>query len=189
MTEDGVPVFARDGSRVRIRQLHRGDRELWQRGFEHLGAESRYRRFLSPMPEASGRMARALTELDHRDHDAVVAIDEESGEGIGVARYVRDPSRPHVAELALTIVDEWQGRGIGTLLLGALCGRAREEGVRTFTALMLASNREMMNALKRLGPVRVIERQAGTVAVEVANPAAPPSPDRELSRGQRRPTL
>jgi RimJ/RimL family protein N-acetyltransferase len=172
MTEGGVPVFARDGSCVRIRQLHRGDRGLWQQGFEHLGAESRYRRFLSPTPQASDRMVRALTELDHRDHDAVIAIDA-SGEGIGVARYARDPSRPDFAELALTIVDEWQGLGVGTLLLGALCGRAREEGVATFTAVMLASNREMMNALQRLGPVRVVDRQAGTVEVEVANPAAP----------------
>jgi RimJ/RimL family protein N-acetyltransferase len=175
MTEAGVPVFARDGSRIRIRQLHRCDRARWQRGFEQLGDESRYRRFLSPMPEASGRMVRALTELDHRDQDAVVAIDEESGEGIGVARYVRDPSRPDVAELAIAIVDQWQGRGVGTLLLGALCGRAREEGVTTFTALMLASNKPMMEALKRLGPVRVLDREAGAVHVEVTNPAVPPS--------------
>ena len=176
MTEQGVPAFARDGSRIRIRQLHRDDRELWQRGFEHMGAETRYRRFLAAMPRTSSQMVRWMTELDHHDRDAIGAVDDETGEGIGVARYVRDPNRPHVAEVALGIVDEWQGRGVGTLLLGALCGRAREEGITTFTALMLATNREMMDVLKRLGPVRIVDREAGTVEVEVCNPAAPPLP-------------
>lgn len=174
MTEEGVPVFARDGSRIRIRQLHRDDRELWHRGFEHLGAESRYRRFLTAMPTATPQMVRWLTELDHHDRDAVAAFDDETGEGIGVARYVRDPKRPHVAEVARAIVDEWQRRGVGTLLLGALCGRAREEGITTFTAMMLETNREMMNVLQQLGPVKVVDREVGTVDVEVPNPAAPP---------------
>ena len=174
MTEQGVPVFARDGSRVRIRQLHREDRDRWERGFDHLGAESRYRRFLSPMPAASAQMARWLTELDHHDHDAVVALDDETGEGIGVARYIRHRDRPCAGEIAVAIVDEWQGRGIATLLVGALCGRAREEGITTFTALMLATNSEMMGVLQQLGPVRVVDRERGTVEVEVPNPAAPP---------------
>lgn len=174
MTEAGVPVFARDGSRIRIRQLHGDDRELWQRGFEHLGAESRYRRFLAATPAATPQMVRRLTELDHHDRDAVAAFDEETGEGIGVARYVRDPQRPHVAEVALAIVDEWQRRGVGTLLLAALCGRASEEGITTFTAMMLETNRAMMNVLRRLGPVRVVDREGDTVEVELPNPAAPP---------------
>lgn len=174
MTEEGVPVFARDGSRIRIRQLHGDDRELWHRGFEHLGAESRYRRFLTATPTVTPEMVRWLTELDHHDRDAVAAFDDETGEGIGVARYDRDPNRPHVAEVALAIIDEWQRRGVGTLLLAALCGRARDEGIATFTAMMLETNREMMNVLKQLGPVRVVEREVGTVEVEVPNPAAPP---------------
>jgi RimJ/RimL family protein N-acetyltransferase len=174
MPEEGVPVFARDGSPIRIRQFHREDRELWERGFEHLGAESRCRRFLTPTPAASAQMLRWLTELDHHDHDALVAVDDQTGEGIGVARDVRDANRPHVAEVALTLVDEWQGRGVGTLLLGALCGRAREEGVTTFTAMMLATNNAMIDLLRQLGPVRIVDRQSGTVAVEVRNPAAHP---------------
>lgn len=117
-------------------------------------------------------MVRWLTDLDHHDRDAVVAFDDETGEGTGVARYVRDPNRPHVAEVALAVVDEWQGRGVGTLLLGALCGRAREEGIATFTAMMLAGNSEMMDVLKQLGPVRIVDRGAGTVEVEVPNPAS-----------------
>jgi GNAT superfamily N-acetyltransferase len=171
MSEEGVPIVLRDGSRIRIRQLHRDDRELWLRGFEHLGAESRYRRFLTPMPELSTKLVRYLTELDHHDRDAVAAIDEASCEGVGVARYVRDPCRPQVAEVAVAVVDDWQGRGVGTQLLEALCPRAREAGVCTFTALMLATNTEMMDLLKHLGPARVVGRDLGTVEVEVPNPA------------------
>lgn len=163
----GVPVTLRDGSRIRIRELHRADRELWLRGFEHLSAESRYRRFLSGISEPGPALVRRLTELDHHDHEALAALDERTGEGIGVARYVRDPDRPEVAELALAVVDEWQGRGVGTALLRALCARAREEGVTTFTALMLATNTEMMDVLRQLGPVRVIERDGPTLVAEV----------------------
>lgn len=88
-----------------------------------------------------------------------------------VARYVRDPARPEAAELAVTVIDEWQGRGLGTLLLEAISLRAREEGINTFTALMLADNTEMMDLLERLGAVRIVDRAAGTVEVEVRIPA------------------
>jgi GNAT superfamily N-acetyltransferase len=79
-------------------------------------------------------MVRYLTEVDHHDHEAIVALDEESGEGIGVARYVRTRERPEVAEVAVTVVDDWQGRGLGTRLLEVVSARAREEDIRSFTA-------------------------------------------------------
>jgi RimJ/RimL family protein N-acetyltransferase len=168
----GLPVTLRDGSRIRIRQLHRADRDLWLRGFERLSPESRYRRFLSPVARPGARLVRWLTELDHHDHEAVVALDERTGEGIGVARCVRDRERPDAAELALTVIDEWQGRGVGTELLKVLCARARDEGITTLTAVMLATNAEMMDVLEHLGPVRVIERDGPTLVAEVPNPEA-----------------
>jgi GNAT superfamily N-acetyltransferase len=139
------------------------------RGFEHLGPESRYRRFLTPMHELDEKTLRYMTDLDHRDHEAMIALDE-SGEGVGVARYVRNNARPDTAEVAVTVVDGWQGRGLGTLLLQAISARARDEGVRTFTALMLASNHEMMDLFEHLGPVRIVGRAGGTVEIEVAIP-------------------
>jgi GNAT superfamily N-acetyltransferase len=163
----GAPIALRDGSRVRLRQGHRADKQLLLRGFERLGPESRYRRFLAAMPELSEKMVRYLTEIDHHDHEAIAAIDEKTGEGIGVARYVRDPERPDLAEAAVTVIDEWQGRGLGTLLLEVLGARARAEGIRSFTALMLATNQEVMDVLKVLGPVRTIDREVGTVEVEI----------------------
>ena len=75
----------------------------------------------------------------------MIALDEKTGEGLGVARYVRNPERPDAAEVAVTVIDDRQGKGIGTLLLEVLSARAREEGIATFTALMLAANEAMLD--------------------------------------------
>lgn len=164
---EGAPVVLRDGSRIRVRQGHRSDRDLLLRGFARLSAGSRYRRFLMATPQLSDEMVRYLTEIDHHNHEAIGAFDEQTGEGVGVARFVRKAERPDVAEVAVTVVDEWQGRGVATVLLEVLAGRARAEGITSFTGLVLASNREMIELLETLGPVRVIDRQAGTVEVEM----------------------
>jgi GNAT superfamily N-acetyltransferase len=179
----GAPVAARDGSRIRVRQIRSSDKALLQRSFERLSEESRYRRFLSPTPELSESMLSYLTEVDHHDHVAIVALDEATGEGVGVARYVRSGERPETAEVAVTVIDDWQGRGVGTLLLDVLAARAREEGISSFTALMLASNREMIELLERLGPVRIVHREGGTVAVEAPVRAGNIPPSSEICFG------
>jgi GNAT superfamily N-acetyltransferase len=172
----GAPIALRDGSHIRIRQGHSADRELLLRGFERLSPESRYRRFLASMPKLSESIVRYLTEIDHHDHEAMIALDEETGEGIGVARYVRNPERPEVAEVAVTVIDDWQGRGVGTLLLEVLSARAREEGIKSFTALMLATNEEMMDVIKTLGPLQIVDQEAGTVEIEMPIPEIGLSP-------------
>jgi GNAT superfamily N-acetyltransferase len=172
----GAPIALRDGSRVRLRQIHDADKDLLRRGFERLSRESRHRRFLTPTAQLSEAALRYLTEVDHHDHEAIVALDDESGEGIGVARYVRNRERPDVAEVALTVVDDWQGRGLGTRLLEVASARAREEGIGSFTALMLATNHEMLSLLKRLGPLRIVAREVGTVEIEMPIPEVGLSP-------------
>ncbi len=180
---NGAPIALRDGSHVRIRQGRRSDRELLLRGFRRLSPESRYRRFLVPMPRLTQATVRHLTDIDHHDHEAMIALDEQGIEALGVARYVRHPDRPGAAEVAVTVVDDWQGRGLGTLLLEVVSARAREEGVLTFTAWMLARNEEMMDLFQHLGPVQVVGREAGTVEIEVAIPTAGVAPElRELLR-------
>jgi GNAT superfamily N-acetyltransferase len=179
----GMPFVLRDGSRVRIRQWRAADRELLVGGFYRLSATSSYRRFLSASPVLTDQMVQVLTDVDHRDHEAMVALGELGREGLGIAHYVRSLDRPGVAEVALTVIDDWQGRGLGTLLLEVISARARQEGIKTFTALMLAENRRMRDLLERLGPVRVIDERRGTVEVEVAIPAAGAAPElRELLR-------
>ena len=172
----GAPVVLRDGSHVRLRQGRSGDGQLLRRGFERLSPESRYRRFLAAMPELSEEKVRYLTEIDHHDHEAIIALDERTGEGIGVARYVRDPRHPDRAEVAVTVIDDWQGHGLGTLLLEVLSARARQEGITTFTALLLAANQEMMDLFAALGPVRIVDREIGTVEIEMPNPEVGLSP-------------
>ena len=76
----------------------------------------------------------------------------------------------------MTVIDDWQRRGLGTLLLEVISARAREKGITIFTALMLGSNQEMMDVLKSLGPVRIVDRDAGTVEIEMAIPAVGLSP-------------
>jgi GNAT superfamily N-acetyltransferase len=156
-----------DGSRIRLRQGHSSDKELLLGAFARLSPESRYRRFLAPTPDLSPEAVRYLTEIDHHDHEAIAAIDDAGGEGIGVARYVRQPKRPEAAEFAVTVVDDWQGKGVGTLLLEVLAGRAHTEGIRIFTALILASNQEMMDVLQAIGPVRTVDRKLGTIEIEM----------------------
>ena len=182
-TPSEILVTLRDGSSVTVRPIRREDAAALRAGFERLSQESRYRRFLSPMPELGKPMLRYLTEVDHHDHEALVALGAD-GTLVGVARSVRSCSDPHVAEAAVTVADDWQGRGLGTALLELLADRARAEGISRFTALVLASNREMLGLLEGLGPLRILERGAGTIELEITLPRRGTGPHlRELLRG------
>lgn len=167
----GTPVVLRDGAGVWIRPWRPSDTRLMVRGFYRLSPTSSYRRFLSASPVLTNQMLHDLTDVDHHDAEAVLAVDERRSEGLGIARYIRT-ARPDVAEVALTVMDEWQGRGLGALLLEAISARAREEGIRTFTAVMLSENHAMRHLLERLGPLRVIHHDRGTVEAEVPLPGA-----------------
>ena len=179
----GVAVTVRDGSRFVVRPVRPDDRALLLAGFERLGPDSRYKRFLAPMPELTDDVVAYLTSVDHHDHEALAAIDPATGEGVGVARFVRLAERPDTAEAAVTVIDDWQGRGVGTILLGLLAERARAEGIVRFTALLLAENRDMLELLEALGSVRVIDRELGTVEIEAELPAK--SAGAELSQALR----
>jgi RimJ/RimL family protein N-acetyltransferase len=85
---------------------------------------------------------------------------------VGIARYVRDVDDPQAAEIAVTIIDDWQGRGLGTELLARLSDRARQEGVRRFTALADASNVAVAALLRNAG-AHLVRRGRGTVEYEI----------------------
>ena len=137
--------------------------------FGRLGEQSRYQRFLTAINELSESDLRYLTEVDHRDHEALVAIETATRDGVAVARFVRNPDDVS-AEAAITVIDEWQGRGLGTAMCNLLAARAREVGIERFTALLLAANEQMRDVLASLGPTRVVSRDAGTLVVEVDIP-------------------
>jgi GNAT superfamily N-acetyltransferase len=156
---------------VRLRPIRSSDKVQLRAGFERLGPQSRYQRFLVPMDQLTEAVVEYLTQVDHHDHEAIVALDDATGEGVGVARFVRLTDRHDTAEAAVTVVDDWQGRGVGTLLLDRLADRARSEGIARFWAVLLAENRDMLDLLERLGPVRMLDRQLGTVEVEAELPS------------------
>ncbi|MGH2882853.1 MAG: GNAT family N-acetyltransferase [Solirubrobacteraceae bacterium] len=143
------PAQLRDGSMVVIRPLSPDDRELLRSGFERLSERSRYLRFQTPLTELSDEQLSYLTAVDHHDHEALLALDPDSDEAIGVARFVRVGDS--VAECAIVVADDWQNKGLGSELLERLVERAREEGIERFTALVLAGNQDALRLLQRLG--------------------------------------
>jgi GNAT superfamily N-acetyltransferase len=130
-------VELRDGSRVLVRPFRPDDKGMLASAFAALSQRSRYQRFLGFKKQLGAEELTYFTEVDHHDHEALWAIDPETGDGIAVARFVRLRSRPEAAEAAVVVADDWQGRGIGTALLRRLSERARGEGIRTFTATLL----------------------------------------------------
>jgi len=130
-----------------IRPLEAGDREQLRRLFYRLSPTTVYRRFMSPIPRPSEPALDRLLDVDHCNREALAAVVD--GDVVAVVRYVRG-SRPEEAEIAIVVEDAWQRRGIGKLLLTLLARRAREHGVRAFTATMLGDNRPAARLLKGL---------------------------------------
>jgi RimJ/RimL family protein N-acetyltransferase len=156
----------RDGARILVRPIRPDDKAALARGFELLSQDSVYQRFLSPISELRPMDLVYLTEVDHHDHEALIAFDEQTGEPVGVARYVRSAADPEAAEFAITVVDDWQRRGVGTELVKRLSARARDEGVRRFTATLLAENHEMRGLLEKLGGFRLRGGVSSVIDVE-----------------------
>ena len=178
-------VSLRDGSRVFVRPVEPSDRALLEQGFERLGPESRYRRFFSPVKRLSEQQLDYLTRIDHHDHEALLAIDERTGEAVAVARYVRVGNG--LAEPAIAVIDDWQGRGLAGPLLELLSRRAREEGVRRFAAPILAENHAAVAVFERLGPSS--KTHAGReieLLIDLPPRGRPRSPRRLLERAAER---
>ena len=153
-----------------IRPIRPEDKQALRDGTDRLSERSRYRRFLSPRGSLTPAELTYFTEVDHHDHEALVAIDPITGEGIGVARYIRSPVHPDAAELAVAVADDWQHRGVGTGLTEALAHRARQEGVARFTALLFADNTPMLHLIKTLGVVHDMSLHQGIVELTVELP-------------------
>lgn len=140
-TVDGVALRLLNENNVVIRPIRPVDKRLLERGMRQMSPESARLRFLTPKDHLTLAELRYLTEIDYVDHYAVVAIAaDDADELLGVGRWVRDPARPHAAELAITVCDSRQGQGIGTALGEALVDAARARGVNEFTASILPEN-------------------------------------------------
>ena len=156
----------RDGSAVLIRPVRRADAPLLADGFARLSARSRRLRFLSPKRDLSAAELGYFTDVDHHDHEALGALNHTDGRGVGIARYVRDTDDPEAAEIAVTVIDDWQGRGLGTELVAQLSERARSEGIRRFTALVAADNPAMARLLRSVR-ADLVRREHGALQYEI----------------------
>jgi RimJ/RimL family protein N-acetyltransferase len=131
---------------LELKLLTPDDEPLVRRAFMALSRESRYLRYGLPMRE-TGRALDWVALLGEGTHVALGACGT-NGEPVGVARYVRSQES---AEVAVTVVDDWQGRGIGSRLLDALCTHARAAGLSLLRAAVLAENERATRLIERAG--------------------------------------
>jgi acetyltransferase len=155
-----------DGAPILIRPIRADDKRMLEDGLRHLSPESVQRRFLTPKRSFSRAELRYLTEVDGRDHVALIAEVPHRHRGgparhlIAVGRFVRSAEDPEAAEVAIVVGDAWQRRGVGSQLTELLAEQARDLGIRRFTATMASDNlpaHRLMSKLTR----RLEEHHAG----------------------------
>ena len=154
---------------------------MLREAYEHLSPESRRRRFLGTVPHLTRAMLDHLVdEVDGVDHVALVLVvisDDHEGVPVGLARMIRYADDPTAADVAVTVVDEWQGRGVATALLAELV-RERPEGVTHIVTTVAADNAASLAMLARLGTVAStpVEDNRVDVRIDLTPPALEAQP-------------
>jgi CRP-like cAMP-binding protein len=145
-----IPVRLKDDTALLLRPVLPGDSERSNSPTVEFSSETLYRRFLSTRAPSPSLM-NYLFQVDYIDHFVWVLVDGVDGPVVADARFVRDVEDPAVAEIAFIVADDYQGRGIGGLLMDAVTVAARVGGVQRFTARLLAENHGMRVILERFG--------------------------------------
>jgi GNAT superfamily N-acetyltransferase len=182
------------GLRVRLALIQPHHKRLLQEGLAQMSKESRYLRFFTDKPRLTNAELAYLTELDHDSHLAIGAIELDAegneGEGLGVARFIRFPEDPRLAEPAIAVIDRVQGQGLGGLLMSRLADAARERDVQAFRSEFLAWNGGARELFRSMSDVVTFSAD-GKVAVaelpltrQLPVPAEPSAP-REKRSGDR----
>lgn len=143
-----------DGARVRVRELLPSDEGALRAAMSDLSAQSRYQRFLRPVHDLPDSLWTYLCAVDGRNHAAIVALPLDERRILGVARFVRESIDARVAEIAVTVVDAWQRRRLGSLLVDLITDVARNAGVSELVAYALPNNVAIRRLLARCGPIR-----------------------------------
>jgi RimJ/RimL family protein N-acetyltransferase len=156
----------RDGTVVLVRPLERRDRAALEAAIARLSPTTRLLRFAGPKPRMTKAELDYLLDVDHHGHEALLAIDPVTRDGIAVARYVALRDEPDAAEIAVTVADDWQGRGVGTALTDLLIARAREEGFGHLRAIAMGENRRAVRMLRR-GGFRTVSAGGGLVELDL----------------------
>jgi acetyltransferase len=154
-----IDAVTRTGLPIRLRVGSATDGPALVAGFEHLGTESRYHRFFTAMPRLPDHLLEAFLDLDGETRLAIAAFDparpsevgSDDGYGIGVARYLPADTDEQSAELAVTVIDEYQSQGVGRVLLEALVVGALHGGLRSLYGYVMYENAGMISLFRRLG--------------------------------------
>ena len=142
-----------DGTKVHIRPIEPSDEPLLHDAVAAMSERTVYFRFFSPLKRMPDALAHRLAVVDYNDRFAIVATTHKPGGKeriVGVARYDR-ATGTDVAEVALAVVDEFQRRGLGRLLLGLISKVGREHGIKTFSLVVLPENQHMLGLLRKMG--------------------------------------
>jgi RimJ/RimL family protein N-acetyltransferase len=162
--DEAVYARLRDGTTLHIRRMHRTDAGRLVHFHHSLSPATTRWRFFTFHPELSPKELQRFTHVDHRDREAIVALDVD--DIIGVARWDRC-TEPTAAEVAFVVTDAWQGRGVGYALFRELATRARRVGIDTFIAHVLADNRRMLAVFRKAGPGVKHRFDDGVIAVDI----------------------
>lgn len=145
----GLNLALSDGTPVLVRPVVPSDREPLRQGYRAMSRTSRYMRFFTVGNEMSDEKARYFTEIDQQDHIAWCGVEPNNRRGYGIARFIRDIDGS--AEFAVAVIDELQGRGLGTILLAAIYAIAQSKRVREFHGEVMPDNPVMPIWLPQLG--------------------------------------
>jgi CRP-like cAMP-binding protein len=169
-----IPVQMRDGTQLYLRPVLPGDNERTTNDLVEFSSETLYRRFQTPRTPTMALM-RYLFEVDYVHHFVWVMTDGFDGPVVADARFVRDERDPTVAEVAFIVADAYQGKGIGTFLMGALAVAADYHGVQRFSARVLSENYPMRAILDEFG-AHWHREDLGvvTTVIDVPQPPNPP---------------
>lgn len=141
----------RNGRQIEIRALEPGDRQALLAAADRTSDRSLYRRFFGVKREFTEEEVASFVNIDFVDEVALIAVAHENGREViaGGGRYI--VVRPGTAELAFTVVDEYQGQGIASALLRHLVTLARAAGLQQFIAEVLPENLAMLQVFERSG--------------------------------------
>lgn len=166
-------VTLRDGTVLEVRPVRPEDKPHFVAGFARLSRESRHYRFLGNKNSLTEADLRYLTEVDGVDHVALVAVhrlDDGREEGVGVARFVRLKDDAQAAEVAITVPDSWQRRGIGTMLFHRLVAAARARGIRLLRSEIHERNTAIRHLLETVAPTHTVARSGDCITLEFTVP-------------------
>ncbi len=171
-----VDVVLSSGVTARVRQIEPSDADRLQAFHQALSPQSRQRRYFTPMPRLSDTMLDRFVQVDHVDREALVV---EAGDLIvGLGQYERLSTHPTDAEVAFAVADEYQGHGIGTLLLEHLASLARRNDIERFVAETLGTNSAMLKVFTRAG--YSVHRRFNDGVYEIDFPIAPTTESERL---------